>query len=223
MPAIAYSFDQASGEFNGQVVAYDDPLAQVPDSHLLPANATYDAPPAPAVNQAAVFHAGAWSLVADYRRQVFYLPDGSMPPGLDLGQSPDPTWSTTKPPPSLAALQATQIAVLTAACDAEIAAGYISTALGAAYTYPTKTTDQLNMSASVVASLLPGIAGGWTTPFWCADAAGVWAMREHTAAQIQQAGSDGKALIQAAQVKLAVLSAQVMAAADAAAVQAVAW
>lgn len=125
--------------------------------------------------------------------------------------------------PTLEQVQTAQIAVLTAACDAEIAAGYTSTALGTAHTYPTKTTDQLNMSASVVASLLPGIATDWTTPFWCADGTGAWAMRAHTAAQIQQAGSDGKALIQAAQVKLAALSVQVMAAADAAAVQAVAW
>jgi hypothetical protein len=127
------------------------------------------------------------------------------------------------PPPSLEEIKAAQLAALQAACDAEIAAGYASAALGAAHTYPTKANDQLNMSASVVASLLPGLPPDWTTPFWCADAAGAWAMREHTAAQIQQAGSDGKAMIQAAQVKLATLSAQVLAAADAATVQAVVW
>lgn len=127
------------------------------------------------------------------------------------------------PPPSLDDIKAGQLAVLQAACDAEIAAGYTSSALGAAHLYPTKDADQLNMSASVVASLLPGIAAGWTTPFWCADGSGAWAMRDHTAAQIQQAGTDGKAMIQTAQVKLADLSVQVLAATDAAAVQAINW
>lgn len=127
------------------------------------------------------------------------------------------------PAPTLADARASQVALLRAACAAEIVAGYSSAALGAAHLYPSTPTDQANMAASVLASLLPGVAGGWTTPFWCADAGGVWSFAEHTAAQIQQAGQDGKAMVVAAQSKLAGLEAQVAAAADAAAVAAINW
>lgn len=124
---------------------------------------------------------------------------------------------------TLAQVQAAQIATLAAQAQAAIVGGYSSAALGSAYTYPSTPTDQANMQASVVASLLPNLASGWTTPFWCADGTGAWAMRNHTAAQIQQAGSDGKAMIQAAQVQLATLTAQVQAATTNAAVQAITW
>lgn len=127
------------------------------------------------------------------------------------------------PPPTLAAVQAAQIALLRAACDAAITGGYTSSALGAPHTYPSTVLDQQNMIASVTASLLPGLAAGWTTPFWCEDSTGAWAMAPHTAAQIQQAGSDGKAAVVAAQQHLATLSAEVAAAATTAAVQAIAW
>ena len=104
---------------------------------------------------------------------------------------------------------AAKLAELEAACVAQILAGYTSAALGAPHTYPAKDADQRNMTASVTASLLPGLAADWTAPFWCADADGTWAMQPHTAAQIQQAGADGYAAILAARVKLAGLNARV--------------
>ncbi len=124
---------------------------------------------------------------------------------------------------SLAAAQAAQIEVLKTACAKAITGGYVSSALGSAHTYPSTPTDQLNMAASVIASQLPGIASTWTTVFWCQDSTGAWAMLPHTAAQIQQAGSDGKAWVTTQQLKLASLSAQVMAATTVAAVEAVVW
>ena len=48
-------------------------------------------------------------------------------------------------------------------------------------------------------------------------------LEPHTAAQIQQVGSDAKSAIVAALEKNASLAAQVMAAADVAAVQAIVW
>jgi hypothetical protein len=64
---------------------------------------------------------------------------------------------------TLAAAQADQIAVLSAACAAAIVAGFQSTALGSTYTYPAKTTDQQNLSASIIAALLEvGSASQWT-------------------------------------------------------------
>jgi len=127
------------------------------------------------------------------------------------------------PQPSLASLRAQKISALYAKCDSVITGGYTSSALGAPHTYPSSQTDQMNMMASVTASLLPNLQSGWTTPFWCADASGAWSMAQHTTTQIQQAGSDGKAFIVAAQEHLAVLTAQVNAAADAAAVAAIDW
>lgn len=123
----------------------------------------------------------------------------------------------------LAQAQFDQIRSLSASCAAQIYAGFSSAALGTPHTYPTNDKDQVNLSASVTASLVPNLPANWTTDFWCADGAGVWALRPHTAAQIQQAGMDGKAAIETAIRKNATLAAQVMSAATVAAVQAVVW
>lgn len=151
----------------------------------------------------------------------FATPTGvtlAVPSTLQPYTPPAPT-----PAVLLAEAQAAQILVLKNACINAITSGYSSTALGSTYTYPSALTDQLNMAASVIASQLPGLASGWTTVFWCSDTAGAWAMRPHTAAQIQQAGSDGKAWVTAQQVKLASLTSQIAAATTVAAVQAIIW
>lgn len=127
------------------------------------------------------------------------------------------------PTPSLDKIKADRVAALSAACQAQIYAGFQSSALGAAHTYPANDKDQTNLAGSVVASLLPGLQANWTTPFWCQDSAGVWAFVQHTAAQIQQVGIDGKAAIVAALERNTNLAAQVMAAATPEAVNAIAW
>ena len=127
------------------------------------------------------------------------------------------------PTPTFAEVQAAQITTLSAACATEIVGGYQSSALGSVHTYPAKPTDQINMLGSVTASLLPGLSTGWTTPFWCADDKGAWSFQMHTAAQIQQAGADGKTAVATSQTKLATLSAEVMAATTADAVNAIVW
>ena len=120
-------------------------------------------------------------------------------------------------------LRADRLAVLRTACNTAITGGYSSAALGAVHTYPSSFTDQQNMAASILSSLLPGLADGWNTPFWCADAAGVWDFRPHSAAQIQQAGSDGKAWVLACQRRIATLAAAVAALDSAEALQLIAW
>lgn len=129
----------------------------------------------------------------------------------------------TPTPVLLSAAQQQQIAALSAACQACIFAGFTSNALGAAHTYPAKSLDQQNLSASVLASLMPGTPANWTTPFWCADTNGNWAYVEHTAAQIQQVGQDGKTAILACLEKNNSLAVQVMAATTVAQVQAIVW
>ncbi|WP_446902983.1 DUF4376 domain-containing protein [Burkholderia sp. YIM B11467] len=123
----------------------------------------------------------------------------------------------------LEAARAMQIAALMTACSNAITAGFESSALGAVHTYPASITDQQNLTASVLASMYPGLPAGWTTPFWCEDSTGVWAYVSHTAAQIQQAGQDGKAAILAALTKKQNLVNQVAAATTLAAIQAVVW
>ena len=123
----------------------------------------------------------------------------------------------------LAQAQATQIPIITQACAAAITSGFTSSALGSAHTYPSGLTDQANLAANVVSSLLPGLPSTWTTPQLCCDANGVWAYVAHTAAQIQQVGSDGKAAILASLTKKASLQAEIEAATTIAAVQAIVW
>lgn len=123
----------------------------------------------------------------------------------------------------LADAQQQQIVMIATACQAAIYAGFSSSALGATHMYPAKDLDQQNLTASVLASLMPALASNWTTPFWCEDSNSNWAYVEHTATQIQQVGQDGKTAILAALSKNQFLVAQVMAATTVAQVQAIVW
>lgn len=124
---------------------------------------------------------------------------------------------------SLAQAQANQVTLINDACQALIVGGHNSSALGAVYTYPSSLTDQANLNANVVSSLLPDLASGWTTQQICLSSAGVWAYLPHTAAQIQQVGSDVKSAIVALLVKGANYKAQIAACTTVDAVQAVVW
>ena len=125
--------------------------------------------------------------------------------------------------PTLAQCRNRKAAALRAACQQQIRDGFSSDALGARHTYPAGETDQRNLTAAVTASLLPGQPADWTTPFWCADSAGIWAMRDHAAAQIRRAGVDGRSAIVVAQRKLAALLEQVSAATSRADFGEIAW
>ncbi|MDO5940653.1 DUF4376 domain-containing protein [Burkholderia cepacia] len=138
--------------------------------------------------------------------------------GDALAQVPPPTTAQ-----QLASAQAEQIARVDSACAMEICAGFASSALGQLHGYPSKPTDQQNLSASVLASLIPNRPAGWTTSFWCADSNGVWAYREHTAEQIQQVGMDGKAAISASIARKIQLEQQIMAAATVDAIKQIVW
>jgi hypothetical protein len=79
------------------------------------------------------------------------------------------------------------------------------------------------MIASVTDSYNPDNPANWTTLFWCADIAGDWSLRPHTAQQIRQAGADGKAAIQAAIIKNATLQAQIQSATTKEALDLIVW
>lgn len=95
-----------------------------------------------------------------------------------------------------------------------IEAGFMSAALGEAHFYPSNETDQQNLTANVVSSILPEAGEEWSTLQLCANEGGEWAYRPHTAAQIQQVGRDGKAKILACLTNAAALRAKIEAAAD---------
>ncbi len=120
-----------------------------------------------------------------------------------------PAWVETSP---LVDLRARKVAEISQACSAQIVGGFTSSALGADHHYPAKPQDQANLIASITDSLLAGSDPTWTTPFWCADSAGVWDFRPHTIAQIQQVGREGKAATLAAMGKNEALRQQIMAA-----------
>ena len=142
-------------------------------------------------------------------------------PGQNGEDIPITEYFLTPAPLTLQRAQTIQKALVNASCVSAMTGGFQSSALGAAYTYPSTLTDQHNLSGSVVASLLPNLPSTWTTPFWCQDSAGTWAMVQHTAAQIQQVGLDEKAWIVSCQVKLAGLNAQIAAAQTVSGVQAI--
>lgn len=120
-------------------------------------------------------------------------------------------------------LKAAKIAALSVACEAAITGGFASDALGEEHQYPSDIKAQINLMGSVTDSIMPGISAAWTTPFWVCDTAGVWTWKMHNAAQIQQAGRDGKAHVVSCQTLLAELTAAVLAAATAEAVASVEW
>jgi hypothetical protein len=132
-------------------------------------------------------------------------------------------FTTEEELPTLGQCRNWKAAALRAACQRQIRDGYNSAALGEAHTYPATEVDQRNMIAAVAGSLSPSLPADWTTPFWCADAAGVWAMRDHTTAEIQRAAADGRSAVIAAQRKLAALLEQVAGVASRADLEPVTW
>lgn len=117
------------------------------------------------------------------------------------------------PSPTLAQAQAAQSAILAAACQSAIEAGFTSSALGSANTYGCKATDQTNV----------GLAAASGGSLWCENSAGAWAFTAHTTAQAQQVQKDMAAHIQAEQTHYAQQLAAVAAATTVSGVQAVVW
>ena len=127
------------------------------------------------------------------------------------------------PSPTLAQAQDNQVQILSSACASAIVAGFSSSALGSAHTYPSQPNDQSNLIGAATVSQTPGLPSTWTCNFWCADSTGAWALRPHTAAQTQQVLAAGLAAREALSAKLAGLVAQVDDATTVASVQAIVW
>jgi hypothetical protein len=95
--STAYLYDRETGEYLGGIEADLDPLEGQP---LLPAWATWDAPPTPGSGESAVFDraADAWMVVADARGQrAWSKTDGTEQVVTALGPLPA-DWTTAEPP-----------------------------------------------------------------------------------------------------------------------------
>lgn len=179
-----YNYDPATKTYLFATVADESPLE--PGIFLVPAFATKIAPPVPGTNQEAVFDevSNVWSLVA--------IP---APP-------PPPTTAEL-----LAQAKTDKLKELHDSCANAISSGMQSMVLGASYTYPTTPRDQSNLAALVLNAQVQGAA--YSAKFWCADGAGVWARRVHTAAQFIQLGQEMTTHVQTQQDHYEVLICQV--------------
>ncbi len=128
-----------------------------------------------------------------------------------------------EPLPDIEQIKLERSAAMRAACAVAITSGFTSSALGEPHTYPSDQTDQSNLSANVLSSMYPNLPDDWTTLHLCGDSEGHWGYKAHTAAQIQQVGSDSKTAILACLTRNAVLQAQIEAADDIAAIQQTIW
>ncbi|CAJ0742439.1 MULTISPECIES: DUF4376 domain-containing protein [Ralstonia] len=119
-----------------------------------------------------------------------------------------------------ATLKSAQIEKMRIACETALVAGFISSALGSARTYPSQDADQRNFLNAALGA--EGQSPSWSTPLWSSDEEG-WSLTDHTAAQVQQVNADWLAHRVAAQQKYADLIARINAATSIAEVQAIDW
>lgn len=205
-----YIFDPDNFRFLHSYDCQPDPME--PGKFIEPTYST-DQEPLPAQEGQVV----CWNTEAtewEYRQDnsgLWYKPDGEIVQLPAFDSVVEQGWTREPPPPSIEQLRAAKAAAIDLDCRNHIYAGFTSDALGAVYHYPAKDKDQANLVGSVTESLYPNLPPEWATPFWCAtdNANGVWAYRMHTAAQIQQVGTDAKAAIVQALTHNAQLQAQI--------------
>lgn len=180
------------------------------------------------INDGVVVEIIAAETISDLKRR--YHPEivaACRPCGMDVREGWVLAGNTLHAPadikPSLEEVKDARIAVLRAVCEAAITGGFKSAALGSVHTYPSDLKAQINLMGSVTDSLMPDLPANWQTPFWVCDPVGVWAYKMHSAAQIQQAGRDGKINVITCQAALDNLVVTVLAADTAEAVASVVW
>lgn len=191
-----YTYDLQTKQFTGVYDAQESPLE--PGEYILPECCTEVAPPVFNADT----HTCTWSGIVWIKLPIV---------------------ATQTQEKAFADLKADKAFEIDAACEAAIIAGFASSALGAPHLYPAKQYDQLNLSGSVQKSTLPSALPDAVYPFMCADSAGVWEYRAHSAVQIQQVGSDAYDAIMAKRQKSQVLQAQIAAATTVNELSAIVW
>lgn len=140
-----------NGEYIGTEKALLDPLEteqQGENIYLLPANATFTAPPAEKEGFARVWNGEAWQEVEDHRGTEYWLPEDKFGAPAremkELGALPEGA-TTTAPEKTLDELKADKLAEIDAWTAAKITGGFVSNASGAAVTYDSDKDTQLTM------------------------------------------------------------------------------
>lgn len=123
---------------------------------------------------------------------------------------------------ALATARATKRDELIAACVAAITSGFTSDALGANHFYPCQATDQTNLAAVVIESMLTGEQTEKLFPFWCYDGS-TWERREHTHTQIRAVGLAAVPHVRDKQDHLRDLRLQVLAATTVEQINGIVW
>lgn len=145
-----YKYDD-NGEYIGTETALLDPLEtklQGKNIYLLPANATFTAPPEEKEGFARVWNGESWQEVEDHRGTEYWLPgDVYGTPAhemTELGPLPEGA-TTTAPEQTLDELKAAKLAEVDAWTAAKITGGFVSNASGEAVTYDSDKDTQLTM------------------------------------------------------------------------------
>lgn len=140
-----------NGEYIGTETALLDPLEtkkQQKNIYLLPANATFTAPPEAKEGFARVWTGEAWQEVEDHRGTEYWLPDdvyGTPAHEMkELGPLPEGA-TTTAAEKTLDELKADKLAEIDAWTAAKITGGFTSNATGAPVTYDSDKDTQLTM------------------------------------------------------------------------------
>lgn len=227
MKKTVYTFG-ADDFYTGPFELGDDYLVPFTTNRwTLPYNSVEFAPPAVGPREIAKINADrtAWIVVPYWKGHVYWLADRSKHTITEAGIAPPAGWLAADPGPGLADVQADQIALINASCEAAIVAGFESAALGQTYLYPCKLTDQANLQASVsVAREVADTVPEWRAPFWCQDpVTGQWSYQLHTAEQIRQVGMDGYTATLSKLQRKGLLEAQIQQAATIQAVKAITW
>lgn len=146
-----YKYNEKTKEYIGTEQAQLNPLEtkkQQKNIYLLPANATFTAPPAEKEGFARVWNGDAWQEVEDHRGTEYWLPgEGYGTPAhemKELGALPEGA-TTTAPEKTLDELKADKLAEIDAWTAAKITGGFVSNASGEAVTYDSDKDTQLTM------------------------------------------------------------------------------
>lgn len=107
----------------------------------------------------------------------------------------------------IAKLKAEKVEEIKKACQNQIVGGFVSNAVGTEHKYPSEQIDQLNLSATVQRARLGADVSSELFYFLCQNmTTGEWGYVEHTAAQIEQVGTDAYNFILSARMKYSQLS-----------------
>ena len=138
MAPTLYHFDALTGELSGTTPARANPKQE--GAWLLPAFATFTAPPEVAEHEAAVYAEGAWTIVPDWRGYTYWLADRSKHKITELGEAPPPEALEECPPPPLEDVRLAALRFIDTKAEAA-RLQFITAGEGQAWTYMRKEQE----------------------------------------------------------------------------------